>query len=62
MLIHRHKPLFLMEILNHAEDLLHGIGHILTGLSWIHGIFQTGHGAEDRKEGIDPGFIAGRSI
>lgn len=51
-----------MEILNHAEDLFHGIGHILTGLSWIHGIFQTGHGAEDRKEGIDPGFIAGRSI
>lgn len=52
----------MMESFDHAEDLFHGIGHILTGLSWIHGIFQTGHGAEDRKEGIDPGFIAGGSI
>ena len=53
---------FLMESFDHAEDLLYGIGHILAGLPGIHGIFQTGHGAENRKEGINPGFIAGGSI
>ena len=52
----------MMESFDHAEDLLHGIGHILAGLPGIHGIFQTGHGAENRKEGINPGFIAGGSI
>ena len=53
---------FLMESFDQPKDLLHGIGHILAGLPGIHGFFQTGHGAEERKEGIDPGLVAGRSI